>query len=1428
MENNFKRKVEYYNLTIPQENIWMVEQLNPNTNVNQIYGTLSIEKSLNLDIVRAAINRMIKNNDALRIRVTEKDTKPVQYIAEYEYEDLPVYFLEDSEQDKVKEIVRSIGLEHLNILNGKLYDFRIIYMPSRVCLCVKMHHLIADAWSMAQLFVEHFGLFYKEAENNILSSQKPSYLEYIFKNEQYRNSEKYLKDQQFWTNYISKIDCNPEFELPKNKTCVRLERNIDKELYNKLYEFCRENNISKYSFFLGIISIYFSKIFSKKDIVIGTPFLNRAKARKELDMMGMFVTTLPLHIRTGEVSNFVELCKQIGATNMSCFKHCKFPYTEIQNEYEKKTGNNTNLYEIVFSYQKNSLEEQFDKEIFKNTWYANNTQVYPIFVSYMNHFGENMLCYDYMVNLFEEKDINLMHERMTNIMKQVLKNKEMSIENISVLCEKDIEILQEFNNTGDFQSTNDTVISRFDKIVNKNKTKVAIKYNDIEITYKELNKKSNAIANSIIKRGIKKGSAVSIIFDRSPEMIITMLGIIKAGCYYIAILPEEEQSRAEFIVTNSESALLITEKKYFTQIGSEVIKNKVLFEEMLDGSEEQPQVAVKQTDIAYLIYTSGSTGTPKGVMIKHENIVSFIDTLNLKEDTKYIPEDIHLSLLKCSFDAFAYDIYATILNGAKLVVLPKQIELNPEAVVRLIEKEKVTKFLSVPTWVYEISNAAQMYKADISSLQFIGMGGEAVKPQKMEYLHKNFPNTAVYNVYGPTETTVFVIIHKINTSDVESKYSPIGTPIPCTRAVIMDYNSTEVLPVGATGELVIYEDDTSIHNITNGYLKLDDKTSQRYIKFRNPITKKIVKGYRTGDTARINENLEMDYLGRNDDFKKVNGGYLVSLEEVEKRIEKILGTAFDVAVVATPLRNTNTIILFISKKSESINISISDINEELENHLTFYMRPKKIVELEKFPYNNNGKVNKKLLTSMASEYIQNKEKAELPNNATEQKIYDVVKEIVNTDFSITDDFENDLGIDSLNMTILYSKLNNKNISIQDLYTYPTVKDLAYMLKKETVQEEQEVEDEKIEIQNAASQMNLETVFLTGSTGFVGSHILRELAENEETQKIYCIVRQRLNLSSQERFEKRIKEYFDDETVNKIKKKVTVINGDLRKENFGLEQSMYNRIFKKVNTIINAAANVKHIGKYSKFYTDNVETVNSLIKTCLQFDISLAHVSTLSLNGYASKHIKEIFTENTLNIHQTFNRNPYLISKYEAERSILRNISEKNLNAKIFRIGNIMPRISDGLFQTNYSENGFLLSMNEFKNLNIVTENLLNAKTYLTPVDECAKAICEILKQDFCNTIYHIESDKAIKLSSIINIFENREIDEKIVTDEVFEKKISSDYSMGATYIKTVLCTPANKYEKNTTLEVLNSIGFQWNKLSKEYFENLVNLILKIK
>lgn len=1417
-----QENIEKYHLTIPQENIWRLEEVNPNTNINNIFGTFRINKILDIKILKKAINKIIETNDALRLRIIESEM-PKQYIEEYNYEDLLVYTIKDDDEVEVEKLIKKIAKERLQILNSKLYDIRIIQNTKETCVCVKTHHIISDAWTLGQI-AEQIKENYLKICNKEEIDTKPSYLNYIKKDEEYRISDKYLLDKEYWHEYVKELKCENQYEIVKDKKSKRIQNEIDEELYTHINSFCKINKISEYSFFLAIISIYFSRIFNKDNLVIGTPYLNRKKANKEFNTMGMFIATLPINVIAKNNMSFLEICQNINTTNMQCFRHARFPYYEIQKAYQEFNKENTNLYEIAFSYQINKLETEIEGDTGKTTWISNDIQSNPLLISYINHYGEHYLYYDYLINCMQKNEIDAIHERIINIIQQVIKNEDIIVNEIEILSKNDLNLLNKFNNTGNIETTNETIVSRFEEIVQKNKDKIALVCGNQQITYEKLNKRANLLCIKIQQEDLKY-EAIPIVLDNNINFIVSILGILKSGNYYVPILPEESKDRMQYMLNNSSAKILISDSKYINEIPDTDIK-KINIDDIKEQKEKIKTANISSDHIAYLIYTSGTTGNPKGVMMKHENIISLINSMNSDEEFKYLEEDIAISLLKHSFDASAIDIYSTLLNGGTLVLMPKEDELNAIKVVETLKRENVTRVFTVHKWIEQIQNVSIENNIRLDKLRLIGTGAEVLRPKKFRNLLLNNPNLSIYNTYGPTETTMFITKHKVTDEDIVNNYAPIGKLIPNTRAIIINKDN-KMLPINVQGELAIYEDASSAKNIAKGYFNQNKLTNERFVKVENTIVKNNNTIYKTGDIVKINSNLELEFIGRKDDFVKVTGGYLISLSEIEKRIEKLLGENIEVSVISSKIRQNNTLILFFSKKDNNICIKAEDVKRVIDENITFYMKPRNIIELEEIPRNKNGKVDKKKLEQISKEKLKGSCRNIKPQTKLEQMIYDKVKKIVKEDFSITDDFEDDLGLDSLNITNLYIELKNSKITIQDLYNYSTVKDLANMMSSEVVEEESK--RCKINVKNNSQRFNMETVLLTGVTGFVGVNLLKELVESKTTKQIYCIVREKVNLSSSERFVKTINDYFDPKTCERIMKKTIVVNGDLTREDLGVSEENSNNIKKKVTTIINCAANVKHIGKYSEFYRDNVKTVTNLLNICKDNNISLAHISTLSLHGFNSTDTtNKIFDENVLNINQTFDKSPYLISKYEAEQKILKAINNNHINAKIFRIGNIMPRISDLVFQKNFEQNAFMLAIKEIGNVGLKTVELMNSELYLTPVDECATAINIILNSENSNTIYHIESDKVVRISDIVKNIRQKYSELDTTNTEQLKEKLYENYNVGVEHLNAIINQNTNTYSKEITIEILRKLNFEWQDINQTYIKNIIDIAFKIK
>jgi len=1405
---------KYLDLTNSQENIYEVEKslLTSNNACNILLVSIKFSKNLNFYKLEKTLNKIIELNDSFRIRFIEKDGTIMQYITDYVYEQIDL--LEFNKEREFTNYINALKEKSINIYN-KLYDFKVVKYNKETYVIYKVHHIINDAWGMTQV-AEQIKELYPIIENvEVLEKiKKQSYIEVIKNNEQYNISDKYKVDKEFWNEYVKNLSTEKIYnkDISENKA-ARVSVIINKDITSKIKNYCKLNKITEYTFFLAVISIYYYKIHSINNLNIGTPFINRNK--KELNNIGLFVSNLPLNVQINENDLFLEVCNIIYKNNFKLFRHSKFPYTKIQKLYAD-INYATNMYEIGFSYQINALSNKLNGDLGKTEWYFTNYQNNPITIHVSQMNGVLEIFYDYIITLFQKKDIENIHCIIMHIIKQVINSQKIAIRDINVITELEKKKLLKFNNTGKVKLNEMSISDLFDVICKKHSNRIAMKHQNKEITYKEFYKKVCDLAYTLRKNEVKRNAPVVLIFDKSIEMIIAMFAVIKAGGYYIPILPEENEDRMEYIINDSNPLCILTSK-----VHKDLIKNRnviIVDEEKLGNLPNKINNINSCNDIIYLIYTSGSTGNPKGTKLLHKNVYSLLYSINEDNNIKASKNDISMSLLKYSFDASGIDIYTSILNGGKLILISKDDELDPKKIIKIMQKEKVTRSFLVPKWIEHINNIDNEINADLSNLKILGTGGETLKPKLVEHLFNKYKDLKILNLYGPTETTMFSTYSIIDKDNIETNCATIGKPIKYSRALIVN-DFGDIMPTNTKGELVIYEDAFSLKNISNGYLNLKELTETKFQNIRNVIKKnEFIDIYKTGDIAKINNKLQLEYIGRTDNMVKVNNGYLVSINEVEAKVNKIIGNKYQFCIIDINTNTTKSLILFIKSSENDIDATL--IKKHINNNLSFFMRIKEVIAIPEFPVNNSGKIDKKKLRESAKD-ILNYKKIILPKTETESKIYNLIKNQFNlNNFSIKDDFMDDLGLDSLNMSILHSHLNNSRVLMQDLYTYSNVEELSNLIDQNIINvNEQKFND--LPIKNNTSKFNLKQVLLTGATGFLGIHILFELLNNKTVKKIYCLIRSKENISSKDRLFKKISYYFNltEELKDKLNEKLIVIDGDLIKDKFGLKENEYIKLQKNITTVINCAANVRHYAKYNQLYETNVNSVDNILRFCKK-DISLAHMSTLSIAGFKGDNTKNIiYDENTLYINQEFYNNPYLITKYYAEEKILKS----NDNSKIFRLGNIMPRLRDGKFQENYSENAFLNAIALMTDIKKIAKEYLEFRVEFSPVDECSKSIINILETNDNSKVYHIVNENEIKIKELINMLDYIKID--IVDKQEFLITLNNYKQVGSQYIKEyILQNNLNKYSIENTLKVLNMTGFKWEKTNHKYIAKIRKII----
>lgn len=1396
---------ELYELTNPQKNIFMREKFYSGTSINNLSFTFYIKKDLDTSICEKVLNTILSSNDALRTKIIIQNNNVFQFIEDFSYEQIPIKLFKSSINDLKIEMQNDAQIPFI-FENSKLYKF-VIYklLNNETAIYIKLHHIIADAW-VTKIFFKEFNFyyhFYETNPNKEIQIKNPSYIDFIDTEKKYFKSSYFNKDKAFWENYVINIpEAIPFKEIANKKTSrsLRYTKNID--ISNNINLFCNKSSISPYTFFIAVYSMYLYKVQSKYDFTIGTPLLNR-KNKKEKETLGMFVSTVPLKIHIDPNQSITEFIKRISVDLIGFLRHAQYPYDKILDFAHSQNNNNSNLFDTILSYQNIRPDMDFVDYEFSHFWNFSASQQTSLEMHITDYNGEGsyFLNLDYNENFCENIEINFVFDRLVNIMKQIIDKPTILLKDIYLLDKKEEEkVIKSFNDSDKFTPKN-TLIELFDKQVELHPNKIALKFKDTELTYLELDKKVNAFANTLLEHNISGNIPVSILVERSLDMVISMLATLRVGAYYITIDPFWPNDRINYIIENSCSKKLITHKKY-AEFHSNV---DCIFIEDIDYSKKYKKIQssnIKMSDFAYVIYTSGSTGKPKGTMMTNINIGNLLNSTynNFKQNSN----DIWTLFHTYTFDFSAWEIYGCLTTGGKLIIVPKEITVDPLEFFNLIVKENITILNQTPAYFYKLIDAEKLSNKKPQSLKLIILGGEAVFAEPLKYWKNKYNDIVIYNGYGPTETTIFAVMGEISLEDIKNNNIFIGYPLKNYTITIVN-KDLQPLGIGCEGEICI-----TSKSVCSGYFNNEALTKEKFIKTSSETL------YKTGDVGFWNSDGRIKYIGRNDNQVKIRG-FRVELEEIEKELLSCKNVS---RAIVFPIENNNytkTLIGFIETKKENYTSTVLNI---IKKNLTSYMIPK-LYQVSEMPINDNGKIDrKKLLESISN----TKKEIILPNTKLEKTIYDLICKMKNiSNLSIKDDFFQDIGLDSLDIMQLASSLAEYHVEIQKINNNSSIEQLADSIEKNKNDVNYISELYDINVENKKFSFNLSNVFLTGSMGYLGIHILKDLILNDNVEHIYCLIRPKNNINPNDRLNYSLKQYFPDYSISWLDK-VSVITGDFEKPSLSLNLDEYQKLNNVITTIIHCGANVKHFGDYNSFYKTNVIGTENIIKFAYDSNASLAHISTLSIGGFSKINDKKLLTENKINIDQCFNNHVYMITKYEAECKILDALKKGLISAKIFRLGNIMPRFSDGLFQKNKLDNAFLSRLKTILDTNSIPKNYSDLKIDLSPVDLCSTAIVKLLTASNSQTIYHIFNNNTVKIKKIINSFN---IEEVSVLEEIERiKKLNNPYKahlLNDLINPSFFETPASN---KLTMNKLNKLHFKWNKIDSNYIDKLYDIIKK--
>lgn len=1432
------QKQEYQMLSSAQKRVYLSCKTDPNSILYNMPGYIRLPKQINLEKLKLCFIRLMNRHEILRSQLIEKDATIFSRIISAEDFNFSIERLcYKTLEEAFSKFVKPFDLKTEPLL-------RVAYLTlsnEQTYLLLDIHHIICDGSSLNLMIQELCDLYQgKSQDENLLC-----YSDYAVWEQQHLENYGYEREETFWLNELSNLpvlDIPYDHERPKKLTYLgdKYCFEISSVLSTQVKNFCQHLHITPYMFFLACYEILLAKYCMQEDVIVGSPSANRIPGKTD-KLLGMFVNNLVITSCVKDSDLIKDFFHQVKEKVLHAFANQAYPFNELVNHLPITRQSNRNpIFDTMFIYQNDGyLPMHLENEQIHIHPISTKTAKFDLSFEILPKEAGADVTIEYATDLFENSSIEVLADTYLHLISELLQKENQTIGDLEIASNFQKElILNNYNNTKTDYPRNSSIATLFEEQVEKTPNHTAVVFGTQSFTYQELNVKANQLSHYLHFLGVTKESIVCILLDKSLEMIIAILAILKAGGAYLPIDVNYPKERIDYMIRDSKSKILLTNLTFVEKSNSTIqsicidLTNENIYANEL--TKENLKNDNESSDLAYIMYTSGSTGNPKGTMIEQKSVIRLV------KNTNYIHFQDSWHILQTGsivFDACTFEIWGALLHGATLYLIPKSELLDPTCLETYLLIHKIdVLWLTAPLFNQLCEENPSMFH----DVKYLLTGGDVLSPKHIRMVRTANPDLKVINGYGPTENTTFSCCFSIE-EDYKNSI-PIGYPISNSNCYVVS-SSGKLLPTGFAGELWVGGD-----GVARGYLNRDDLNKEKFIP--NPYHEG--KLYKTGDLVRWLNHGCVQFFGRIDNQVKIHG-FRVELNEINITLSKYPNIKECTTVVQT-IHGEKTICSYFVANQK---IDLLNLKAFLKNSLPIYMVPPYLIEMKQLPINTNGKIDKKALPTNFKKQRENTILIK-PESKLEELLLQVYQKVLNYDeISVTDSFF-DLGGDSLGAMKIELEALSLGVSIRyaDIFRCPSVRELASCsTEKPNLKNNTEIDYSKYDVilkNNIISDTttlpytSMGNVLLTGFTGFLGAHILDSFLRNE-TGNIYCLIREKNNMTAMDRLKNVLHFYFDTRYDKYIGSRIQLIEGDITLDQLGLDDNSYCTLGKKITTVIHSAAMVKHFGELKLFEEINIMGTKRIVEFCKKFSVRLMHISTISVSGNAlaeQSFVQHNFTEDkdyqetNFYIGQNI-ENLYIKSKFEAEAIVLDAISD-GLPAYILRMGNLTSRFSEGKFQQNHFENAFVNRFKSILQIGYAPDYLLDSYVEFTPIDYCGDAIIALAShyhKDF--SIFHLLNEKHVTMQRLFDTMIELGVSLKIVSSDEFisilNKLLKDDLKKN--YLEGIINDlDENKklvYESNIKIKsdfstkVLEKIGFSWPYIDTRYIYNYLKYLADI-
>jgi amino acid adenylation domain-containing protein/thioester reductase-like protein len=1102
---------------------------------------------------------------------------------------------------------------------------------------------------------------------------------------------------------------------------------IDRDLSDDLQIFSRKKNCTLNTILLSVLKVLLYRYCNQEDIWL--------KGHETEN--GDLVT----YTKLTPGQKMTELIDQVAGEIRESTEH-NLPWNEISELLKQnKNYSHDEISRIILFFESNNTA--FGQNTTSSTQPVSEDNS-DLFIHIKSTTEGLLLTIDYNTALFLPETIKRMAGHYEQLMEATVATPASEVIALQMLSTNEKEqVLIHFNNTRAAFPDNKTIIDYFEEQVKKSPDAIAVEFEKENLSYHALDFKSNQLAHYLRASGVKEETLVAICIPRSLEMMIGILGILKAGAAYVPVDPEYPQARINYLLEDTNTPFVITD--YAGQIieKPECVQKVIGLKSDSDTIDTYPGTALvtqlKSNHLAYVIYTSGSTGRPKGVMNEHKGVVNEI--LWTQDHFRLTDKDNILQQTTFCFDVSVSELLWPLLFGAKLIFAKPGVYKDVNYIKQIIEERSITVLHFVPSMLDVFLSTIQE-EGSCPSIKRVLCNGESLLPSHINAFKKKLPHARLHNLYGPTEAAIAVSCWDVPAETTEVSQVTIGRPISNTQLYVL--NNNQIVPVGVPGELHI-----GGIQVARGYLNKPGLTAEKFLP--DPFQKEAgMKLYKTGDLVKWLPDGNLEHLGRLDNQVKLRG---VRLEpgEIEAEIRQF-DFISNCVVLIKEIKGQKHLIAYVVPKKQ---FNQKQLKEYLLLRLPAYMIPSFFIKVPDIPLFPNGKIDKKSLAALDD--FASSQEIEAPQTETEKQMTAIWKEVLGLEeIGIHNDYFH-IGGHSLLVIPLLERMKTffgMDIPLPVFLQIPNIHQLSNYISDPA----KELEEEMVDLETEATlESNIrwdgspydhsvkpKSIFVTGSTGYLGAHLIHGLLSHTDAH-IHCLVRASSPEEGNSRITGVLKKY--DLWQPAFSARIISVPGDISLDRLGLDEKIFDQLAQTIDIIYHSGAQVNFIKSYRHLKKPNVGgTIEILKLACLGKIKMLHYMSTVSIVTDFDTPVDELSqTENQK--HNVYNG--YGASKWVAEKLVMKAI-ERGIPCNIYRLGQIIAHSETGICNT---DDLFYRLLRGFLQLNCYPYELYKRGiTGLTPIDYIVSSLLFLsLEKKIWGKTYHLTNSKELEWDAFFKV-----------------------------------------------------------------------------